>query len=200
MKQINTSGKLCPAPLILTKKGILDANAGEEIEIIVDNETAFTNLISYLEELKITATHTVQAGIFTLKITKPAEVDETVDEVAYCSTSKASDYVVAIKSDKMGSGDDALGTILLRAFINALQEVETLPTTIILYNSGVNIALKGCDTAESLKVLEDRGVTILSCGACLDFYEVKEQLAVGLISNMFKITSVLSKAGHVVYP
>lgn len=200
MKQINTCGKLCPAPLILTKKGILDAKAGEEIEVIVDNETAFINLVSYLEELNITPTHTQQDGIYILKITKPSEVDETVDEVAYCSTSKASDYVVAIKSDKMGSGDDTLGSILLRAFINSLQEVEILPTTIILYNSGVNIALKGCDTAESLKVLEDRGVTILSCGACLDFYEVKEQLAVGLISNMFKITSVLSKASHVVYP
>jgi selenium metabolism protein YedF len=200
MKQINTCGKLCPAPLILTKKGILDANAGEEIEIIVDNETAFTNLLSYLEELNITPTHTQQGGIFTIKITKPTEIDETVDEVAYCSTNQTTDYVVVIKSDKMGSGDDTLGSILLRAFINSLQEVESLPTTIILYNSGVNVALKGCDTAESLKVLEDRGVTIISCGACLDFYDVKEQLAVGVISNMFKITSVLSKAGHVVYP
>ena len=40
MKQIDTRGQLCPAPLILAKKGIEEATAGEIIEILTDNDTA----------------------------------------------------------------------------------------------------------------------------------------------------------------
>lgn len=200
MKQINTLGKLCPAPLILTKKGITEAAEGEVIEVITDNETAFQNLMSYLAELKITPSHKQEGTLYTITFEKPATVNEAVDAAAYCNSPQSKAYVVAIKGNTMGTGDDELGKILLRAFINSLKEVDTLPEAIVLYNSGVMVALKGTDTAASLQELEEKGVSIIACGTCLDYYDVKNQLAVGMIGNMYKITSLLANTGHVIYP
>lgn len=200
MKIIDTKGKLCPAPLILTKRALVEATSGEEIEVLMDNDTACSNLRSYLDELNIVPVQTQKGDIISLKIMKPFVVDEGVDEMAYCSSVASSDYVVVLKSNVMGTGDDSLGAILLRAFINSLKEVDRLPSSIVIYNSGVMVAIDGTDTADSLKELEALGVTIITCGTCLDFYDVKDQLSVGVISNMYKITTVLAKAGHVVYP
>lgn len=100
----------------------------------------------------------------------------------------------------MGNGDDELGRILLRAFINSLREATRMPSSVVLYNAGVKLALEQTDTALTLRELEDRGVSILICGTCVDFYGVKERLSVGMISNMYKITLVLSEAGHIIYP
>ena len=104
------------------------------------------------------------------------------------------------KSDVMGQGDSQLGQILLRAFVNSLKEAALLPKAILLYNSGIKIALTGTDTAASLQELEEKGVAIIACGTCVDYYEVKNQLAVGMISNMFTLTRYMSEAGHIVYP
>ncbi len=196
---IDTKGKLCPAPLIMTKKGIGTATPGEIIEVITDNATSYGNLINYLAELKITPETQKEGDVYTLTFTKTGNERLTEPAEHYCSTSSP-DYVVAIKSDKMGIGDDELGAILLRAFINTLPEAEHLPSAILLYNSGVKIALKGTDTAASLQKLEEKGITIVACGTCLDFFNVKEQLAVGMVGNMYKIVQLLSQAGHVVYP
>lgn len=200
MKIIDTRGKACPAPLIMTKKAIKEASTGDKLEILSDNDTATCNLRDYLNELKVSFSETKDNNISTITVTVPEETDSNVSAESFCRTTSSGDYAVVIKSDKMGTGDDELGAILLRAFINSLAESEKLPTSIILYNSGVKTALKNTDTALSLQKLEERGVTIIACGTCLEFFNVKERLAVGVISNMYKITELVSSAGHVVYP
>jgi intracellular sulfur oxidation DsrE/DsrF family protein len=77
--------------------------------------------------------------------------------------------------------------------------MDNLPTHIVMYNGGINLALKDTDTAIALGELEDKGVTIIVCGTCVDFYRVKEKVAVGRISNMYQIANILAEAGHVVY-
>jgi selenium metabolism protein YedF len=199
MKTIDTRGHLCPAPLIMAKKGIQEAAAGEEIEILTDNDTACQNLENYLTELKLNPQLTTEGSVHKFRITAPTTSIEAISAESFCAT-PANDYVVAIKSDAMGMGDDDLGHILMRAFINSLNAADKLPTAILLYNSGVKVALKETDTALSLQELEDKGVAIISCGTCVEYYGVKETLAVGMISNMYTITKYLSEAGHVVYP
>ncbi len=51
MKQIDTSGHLCPTPLILAKRGLDEINGGDEFAIMTDNETSFNNLMSYLKDV-----------------------------------------------------------------------------------------------------------------------------------------------------
>lgn len=110
------------------------------------------------------------------------------------------DYVVVIKGQTMGAGDDQLGMLLMRACVNSLPELEQMPRAVILYNGGVKLAVKGCDTADSLLKMAGAGVNIVVCGTCVDYYGIKDELAVGVISNMFKINSLVAEAGHVVYP
>lgn len=212
MKTIDTRGRLCPEPLIMTKRAIAQAVPGDEFEVLTDNSTACSNLGSYLTELGIAfRLGTAGPGEEVIRFTLDADssfarsdsIPEPVCEVqSQPAVTKAAKgyYCVAVGSDRMGRGDDGLGKILLRAFINSLGEAERLPSHILFYNSGINAALEGSDTIPALRELETRGVKILVCGTCLDFYEAKERLAIGTVSNMFKITEVLSKAGHVVYP
>lgn len=207
MKTIDTRGELCPTPLIMTKKAISGAALGEQFEILSDNDTARCNLMSYLEELGIVATCSQQQDIFRITFatgsTAPMAANSSNAEQFCAAPVAAKDtkgYAVVLSSNVMGRGDDALGEILMRACINSLGELDQLPSVIILYNSGVQLAISGSDTAASLLALHKRSVEIIVCGTCVDFYGLKDKIAVGTISNMYKINTVLSEATKVVYP
>jgi selenium metabolism protein YedF len=100
----------------------------------------------------------------------------------------------------MGMGDQELGILLAKAFVNTIKDVEPLPETIVFYNTGIFLALKNSPVVEPLRHLESLGVRILVCGTCLDFYEKKEAVGAGTISNMYDILQALSSAGHVITP
>ena len=76
--------------------------------------------------------------------------------------------------------------------------VEPLPETIILFNSGVRLVVEGSPVLEDLQDLCGRGVEILACGTCLGYYELKERIAVGEVSNMYTIAEVILGVGKVV--
>jgi selenium metabolism protein YedF len=88
----------------------------------------------------------------------------------------------------------------MRSYLKTLLELDTKPNRLILINSGVWLSSEGSDVLETLKVLSERGVEILSCGTCLDFYGLKEKLKVGIVSNMFTIAQTLLEAKRVVRP
>ncbi len=210
MITVDTRGTLCPQPLILTKRAIDAHPSNTGFEVLYDNETAKGNLLSFLAELNIKTIETLSSeGIPAICFTAGSGnngVQTPKEESITCPTPSApkqavkEDYVVAVRSEFMGGGDDKLGAILLRAFINTLPETDHLPTHILLYNSGIKIALEGMDTVPTLQKLADAGVKIIACGTCLDFYEVKAQLAVGQVGNMYVIADTLVQASHIVYP
>lgn len=201
MQIIDTKGKLCPAPLILMKRAIKNAVVGEKFVVESDNETAKNNLLKYLSELGFEPVCEVKNGFFeiTFEVVKSSAVESVSSSNIgdYCSSNG---YSVVIKSRRMGEGDEKLGTILMRAFVNSLIDSDLKPANIVIYNEGVFVALKGEDTAEALVKLSENGVAITVCGTCVDFYGVKDKLAVGEISNMYKITEILSQSSSVVYP
>ena len=207
MIKVDTCGRLCPQPLIMAKKAIKSAKGGEQIAVISDNDVAFANLQDYLKELKIefTSYWEDKQGTITFTVgSKQEAVASTVDTVNaedFCAMpAQLSSYVVVVKSQTMGSGDDELGAILMRAFINSLPEADNLPSSLIMYNAGIKLALKGSDTLAAFEKLIAKGVKIYVCGTCVDFFDVKEDLALGTITNMYKIAELTIKASHVVYP
>ncbi len=123
---------------------------------------------------------------------------------AYCSISTkkklTADHIIAITNDKMGSGSDELGKILIQGFMNTIKEVSPLPQKIILYNNGIKLTLKDSPVIDSLKELEKLGVKIQICGTCVDYYEVKDKIGCGKISNMYDIIDSLTKATHIISP
>ena len=108
--------------------------------------------------------------------------------------------VVYINSQFLGVGEEALGTILIRSFFRTLLDSETKPFRMIFINSGVRLISEGSAVLETLKALSEKGVEILSCGTCLDFYGLKEKVKVGMISNKYDIVQSLMEADRLIRP
>ncbi|MBQ0065500.1 MAG: sulfurtransferase-like selenium metabolism protein YedF, partial [Firmicutes bacterium] len=121
-------------------------------------------------------------------------------ESCECELDQTSDFIVAIGSNKMGEGDPALGTALMKAFIFALTKQNQFPTTMLFFNSGAYLTCQDSDVLEDLKTLESKGVEIFTCGTCLNFYGLNEKLAIGSVTNMYDIVEKMEKAGKVVKP
>ena len=101
---------------------------------------------------------------------------------------------VLITSSVLGRGAEELGTILMRNFIISVTETGFLPERIIFINSGVMLAAEGSPVLEELKKLIESGVQIFACGTCLDYYQVKDKLGVGRVTNMYDIAEYLRQS------
>ncbi|GAI73698.1 unnamed protein product, partial [marine sediment metagenome] len=98
---------------------------------------------------------------------------------------------VFVSANTMGRGDDKLGKILIRALFPTLFEIKPQPDKIIFMNSGVKLTVEGSEVIDSLRMIEEEGMEILVCGTCLDFFNLKDKIKVGHISNMFEIVDNL---------
>jgi selenium metabolism protein YedF len=88
----------------------------------------------------------------------------------------------------------------MKAFLKTLLDLEKRPDRLILINSGVQLASEDSKALEALRVLSEKGVEIVSCGTCIDFYGLKDKIKVGTISNMYDIVQSLLEADRVIRP
>ena len=205
MITVNAIGDACPIPVVKTLNAIKALTAPDIIETLVDNETAVQNLIRMADK-KGCAVQSAKLGEKEFKVTitvGDAALAQPVDtENVVCELPKSGkkNTVVVISSKAMGHGGDELGTALMKGFIYALSQQETLPTTILFYNGGANIPVEGSVSLEDLKNMEAQGVEILTCGTCLNFYGLTEKLAVGQVTNMYTIVEKMMGADLIVKP
>ncbi len=108
------------------------------------------------------------------------------------------DTVLMIGSKTLGKGDSALGDLLMKSYIYSLTELDDLPSTLIFFNEGAFLTNYGSPILADLKTLQEKEVTILTCGTCVDFYELEEKVAIGDVTNMFTISEIQMKADKVV--
>lgn len=192
---IDCLGQACPLPVIRTKQAI-KANAGQKIEVLVDNLIATENLGKMASQMGLTCK--VEKENETLyHVFIEGEYKEQSIECAPMSLDNG--YIVVLASDKMGEGEEVLSHKLVESFVYALSEQDELPKYVICYNSGVRLTTQNTKTVEDLKHLEEKGVEVLSCGLCLDFYNLKDELKVGQVSNMYRIIE-LCRQHRVVRP
>lgn len=189
--KVNAIGQVCPVPIIMTKNALKDIEEGQ-VEVSVDNKISLENLEKMSKELGYEYSIQESGEIFKIVINKLGEGLQTPDVL--------DNTVVVIDSLYMGKGDKELGKILMKGFIYTLSEMEELPKSIIFYNEGVNLVVEGAESLQDLKNLEARGVEILSCGTCLNFYGLTEKLGVGSITNMYTILERQLKANKVIKP
>ena len=121
-------------------------------------------------------------------------------EVLSCQAPARGGKVVVLSADTMGLGDEKLGKKLMKAFIFALTSQDETPDKVICYNTGARLTTVDADTVKDLKALEAAGATVMTCGTCLDFYGLKEQLQVGIVSNMYDIVEAQMSASLVIRP
>ena len=207
---LDERGKACPLPVVETKKALETAASGETARVLVDNEIAVQNLRKLVDHKgwsfcwekrgggDFQAWITREAGE-SLSEEKQRETEEP--ECPDCRTEGIRPGLTAvISSEAMGQGDDRLGKILMKSFLFALTQQDILPETVLLYNGGAFLSCEGSESLEDLKKLEELGVEILTCGTCLDFYGLKEKLAVGGISNMYEIVEKQCRAHTILRP
>lgn len=201
-KKIDCRGMACPLPVVNAKKAAEELHDGDELTVLVDNEIAVQNLQRF-------AVHKGFGAVCEKRDEKEyavvmsiaaAAAGEQSEEISCAPDTRKKGLLVVLSANTMGTGDPALGTALMKAFVFALTRQDQLPETILCYNTGAYLTCEGADTLEDLKLLESEGVTILTCGTCLDFYGLKEKLAVGGVTNMYDIAERMENADRIVRP
>ena len=205
MIQVNAMGDPCPVPVVKTMNVITGLKEPAQIEVLVDNDIAVQNLTKmanhsgYSVKSEKLAEKQYRVEIAVDKVSGGQE--KSAEETESCiPDSRQKNTVVVISSSVMGSGDDELGAVLMKGFIYALSQQESLPATIIFYNGGARLTCEDAPTLEDLKSLEAQGVEILTCGTCLNHYGLADSLRVGGVTNMYTITEKLTQAGHIIKP
>lgn len=203
MITVNAMGDNCPIPVIKTKKAMQALTGPETIEVLVDNEIAVQN-VTKMASSSGGKVSSEKLGEKEYKVTIAMEgapsAEAVQEEGAACIPDMRDNMVVVVSSDRMGMGNDELGKVLIKGFIYAVTQLDTLPKTMLFYNGGAAITCEGSDSLEDLKSLEAQGVEILTCGTCLDYYGLKEKLAVGSVTNMYSIVEKMAGAGKILKP
>jgi len=191
---INATGLACPEPVVLTKKAL---DSCDDVTVLVDNTTALENVkrLASSSGCAVDVTEELE-GIFRIRLKKQ---QSNKPECAPSQTVQGP-TVFVIASDSMGNGNDELGALLMKTFLHTAIDLEHRPDVLILYNTGARLAATDSGEVDDLKALEEKGVRILVCGTCVNFFELGGKLAAGTISNMYDIADILSKAGRIVRP
>jgi hypothetical protein len=100
-------------------------------------------------------------------------------------------------SDSLGA-DTTIGTRLAQSFWNSLHERLDGPTTIAFVNRGVFLTIDDSPVLEALQHLAAGGSRILSCGTCLDYFGMRERLAVGEVGSIPVLQQLMVAAGKVI--
>ena len=196
-KIIDLSGLACPLPVVRTKEA-LEGGETEEFIVVVDHEAARDNVSRFAQSRGCTVSVAQSGSCYHLTISPPAgQARETCFFPGVAPASRST--VVVFSSDHMGEGDPELGAILMRAFCQTIVQVEA-PQKLLFYNRGIFLTLNDSPVLSELKGLEEMGVGLLVCGTCLDFYKVRDRLAVGQVSNMFSILEAQMQAGRIIRP
>lgn len=187
---LDARGLACPVPVVNTKR-LLDSIEEGSVTTIVDNDAAKENLLALARGLGCEVDVQEKGNEFYIQITK-RETSLQNQEHGIGNT------VIYVSASEMGRGSSELGGILIKSFFYALVESESIPQTLLFVNSGVLLTCENSPVLEYLVNAEKRGVEILSCGTCLDYYRVKEKLCIGRISNMYTILEKMTQADKVI--
>ena len=193
-KLVDARGQACPQPVILTRSAMKE---DAQVTTIVDNETSQNNVTKMAQKQGATVQTEIKDDGIYLHISQPGAAPGEHHALPQ-SAPTAGPLVLVVSDECMGRGEPELGSILMRAFFHTLGEVQPRPETIIFFNSGVKLVAEGSKILDDLLALKTQGIEILACGTCLDFYGIKDKIAVGEISNMYTIAETILNAGKVV--
>jgi selenium metabolism protein YedF len=204
-KIIDAKGKNCPIPVIMAKKEIDGGNNSFVVE--VDNNIAVQNLKKLANSQGFKTEVKEDKENFKVYFLKDSEIAVHEDECLECNEilykvdenkNSLGAWTVFIGKEIIGAGNGELGKSLMKMYFYTISEGEELPKSILFMNDGVKVPTLNEQAIEHLKDLENKGVEILVCGACLNFYGLEEKLKVGKVSNMYDITNQMKDAAKVI--
>jgi selenium metabolism protein YedF len=187
--EVDARGLPCPRPVVETKKALDGIETGTVI-VLVDNPQGRDNVARFAGSQGCKVDIQEDNGIFRLTIVKESGSERPVE--------KSGNIVVMITSDVFGTGDERLGEILMKAFLNTLWDADTKPAKLMFINSAVKLTTEGSEVLDTLKLLEKDGVQVFSCGTCLEYYKLKDKLSVGSVTNMYDTVNSLLSADKII--
>jgi selenium metabolism protein YedF len=201
---IDARGLACPQPVLETKKA-LERGVPGPLTVLVDNTTSKENVMRFARnqgcEVKIQESEPEQFQITIVKC------DESVgpaakEELLPCPMPGTEPVrnVVYVGNNCMGRVDDELGAKLMRWFLRTMIDSTPLPWRMVFINSGVKLTTIDEEAVEAISLLEEKGVEVLSCGTCLEHFNLKDKLGTGKVTNMFEIIETLNSATKVISP
>lgn len=188
----------CPRPVLETRKQLI-ANPDDSLTILVSNDIAQANVTRLANKQGFSVEATVNENGITLVLEPNTEAAEQ-SKPTLKTVAPVGDTIVYISSSSMGSGSDELGEVLMRNFIFTLAQTDNYPASILFVNSGVKLTCAESEVLEALQLLADSDVAIYSCGLCLEFYNLQDQLKIGQVSNMLETVEAMQQAGRIIQP
>ncbi len=193
--KIDARGEACPTPVIMTKKALENIDEGI-LTVLVDNFASKENVIKYAMSLGHSCEFVENDNVFTVDIAIGYPCDLPVNKQASNDVNKMN-IVVFVTSDSIGDANE-LGKTLMQGFIGNIINMESLPKTIILVNTGINLTTLNHDTVTALNILAEKNIEILSCGACLTYFNLEHNLKVGEITDAHRVMTRLFAADKVI--
>lgn len=193
--EIDARNITCPRPVVMTLEGLQSLPEGETLDVLINDEVAHGNLSRLAEDkgidLDIEDQGDYERFVFMPKGSVAVESPEA-EASAICDIPATGSAIVAFGANVMGRGNDELGHVLIKGLIYALAHQDNVPKTALFYNGGASLTCEGSESLEDIKELEERGCTILTCGTCLDYLNMREKLAVGGVTNLYEIAQIIT--------
>ena len=199
MTAIDCRGLACPAPVLKTKEAIEEGGL-TEIAVMVDNEAAKQNVTRFLESRNFNTSLRDEGDfVFVFGKSDDEAVKEDNQSMKKPDSEKESQKImVMVTSDKLGHGDDGLGTKLMASFLKTLKEMGNDLWRLVFLNNGVKLTIDTSEVLEDLKDLEKAGISILVCGTCLTHFNLLDKKQAGETTNMLDIVTAMQLADKVI--
>lgn len=187
---IDARGENCPIPVIKAKNEV--EGGRENFTIMVDNLVAVENLKRFAQSCGYISEVTQEESRFDVHFIKDLEfVNPTLKE-------SGGTWGVFVGKENIGEGSSDLGNSLMNMFFFTLAQDSDAPDYILFMNAGVKLPVENEQVVEHLRTLLAKGSRILVCGTCLSYYNIADQLQVGIVSNMYDIVDAMKSVNKMI--
>jgi intracellular sulfur oxidation DsrE/DsrF family protein len=108
------------------------------------------------------------------------------------------DTVILLTNNGMGHGEQDLRLTLLGKYLELLDLQNDLPAALCFYTEGVRLVTEGSPVIEKLRALEQKGVRLIVCSTCLNYFGLVEKITIGIVGGMGDILAAQWQAGKVI--
>jgi len=106
--------------------------------------------------------------------------------------------VILVTNNGMGKADETLQQTLFAKYIELLLHHAELPAAFCFYTEGVKLVCEGSPVLDGLHALESKGVRLIVCSTCLNYFKLNEKVKIGIVGGMGDILEAQIKAEKVI--
>jgi selenium metabolism protein YedF len=107
------------------------------------------------------------------------------------------EVAILVTNSGLGDGEKGLREKMMGVFLRTLDTFPQLPKKILFYTEGVKLVVEGSPVLGELEAWEEKGVRLIACGTCLDYFGLKDQVVVGEVGGMAAILEAMMEAEKV---